>query len=483
MAVKLEHFTVIGESALEATAPARLDGWKSIARYLSRDRTTVMRWAATRGLPVHSFPGGKRASVYAIGPELDAWMAGHEGPEGIAGNGLAPTAVTKIGRREFMTGALAISGLGIIAVNVVRRQNRASSEIRPLMEQARLLLHQSTFETENEAIGLYREAVRLAPRNADAWGMLGYACAGASHWRDRVESESLREQATMGGQTALDLEPENALGELALAEALPYMGTNNWLPRDRRLRHALSAQPENPEILFALAFILRFTGHQAESAAMCEQIAPEYHSPIIYNVWIRALWSAGRKEEMERKLEKAASLYPSHKTLWRTRLEILMFSGRVDEATRIARDEQGRPSSIRESELKTLTAFADHLRDRDPGRMDSFLRDQQKNARQGVRQAINAIRFASMSGQIDEAFASAEAYCFSRGFEVGDNMGNGLFSTPDQRHTNFLFEPPTARMRADRRFAKLTEELGLERFWRESGRLPDYRRPASPLGS
>jgi hypothetical protein len=59
-------------------------------------------------------------------------------------------------------------------------------------------------------------------------------------------------------------------------------------------------------------------------------------------------------------------------------------------------------------------------------------------------------------------------------------MGNGLFSPLDQRRTNFLFEPPAAPMRADRRFAALTEELGLERFWRESRRPPDYRRGAVP---
>jgi hypothetical protein len=31
-------------------------------------------------------------------------------------------------------------------------------------------------------------------------------------------------------------------------------------------------------------------------------------------------------------------------------------------------------------------------------------------------------------------------------------------------------------MRADPRFGRLVEELGLDRFWRESGIQPDYRR-------
>lgn len=343
------------------------------------------------------------------------------------------------------------------------------------MQQARLLLHQFTRETQNQAIGLYREAVRRAPRDADAWGMLGYAYAVASHWRDRTESEMLREQAAMGGQSAMDLETENALGKLALAVALPYLGAKEWTTRDSGLRSALSMRPDNAEILFALAFILRFTGHSIEAATLCERISDQYRTPIIYNVWIRALWSAGQKSEMERILARAASLYPSHKTLWQTRLETLMFSGRPEEAARLAMDAQIRPASVSAAELQSIIGLTEQLKANDPDRARSYVFREQQNARDGVRHAINAIRVASVAGQVDQAFAIAEAYYFSRGFEVGDSLGNGLFSTPDQRHTNFLFEPPAAPMRADPRFAKLADELGLESFWRESRRPPDYR--------
>lgn len=54
----------------------RLDGWKAIARYIGRDRSTVIRWANERQLPVHSLPGGKSRTVYALRSELDAWVRG-----------------------------------------------------------------------------------------------------------------------------------------------------------------------------------------------------------------------------------------------------------------------------------------------------------------------------------------------------------------------------------------------------------------------
>lgn len=53
----------------------RLDGWKAIAAHFRRDRTTVMRWAAERGLPVYRMPGGKQSSVFAYEDELRDWSA------------------------------------------------------------------------------------------------------------------------------------------------------------------------------------------------------------------------------------------------------------------------------------------------------------------------------------------------------------------------------------------------------------------------
>lgn len=59
----------------------RFDGWKAIANFLGRERTTASRWARERGLPVHRVPGGQTGTVYALRSELEAWLAGN-GPNG-----------------------------------------------------------------------------------------------------------------------------------------------------------------------------------------------------------------------------------------------------------------------------------------------------------------------------------------------------------------------------------------------------------------
>lgn len=53
-----------------------IDSWKGIAAYLGRDVSTVMRWERSRNLPVHRLPGGRKATVYALATELDAWRCG-----------------------------------------------------------------------------------------------------------------------------------------------------------------------------------------------------------------------------------------------------------------------------------------------------------------------------------------------------------------------------------------------------------------------
>ncbi|MGB7283578.1 MAG: tetratricopeptide repeat protein [Candidatus Acidiferrum sp.] len=64
----------LGMQAPESPSEKRLDSWKEIAAYLDRDVTTVQRWEKREGMPVHRHLHDKRGSVYALGPELEAWL-------------------------------------------------------------------------------------------------------------------------------------------------------------------------------------------------------------------------------------------------------------------------------------------------------------------------------------------------------------------------------------------------------------------------
>lgn len=61
-----------------------------------------------------------------------------------------------------------------------------------------------------------------------------------------------------------------------------------------------------------------------------------------------------------------------------------------------------------------------------------------------------------------------------RRITIPDLKGRPGFS-PEQRQTRLLFEPVTRPLRSDPRFDPLVRDLGLERYWRQSGAPPDYR--------
>ena len=63
-----------GTSPSERPPEDRLDSWKEIAAYLSRDVTTVQRWEKREAMPVHRHQHDRIGSVYAFSSELDAWV-------------------------------------------------------------------------------------------------------------------------------------------------------------------------------------------------------------------------------------------------------------------------------------------------------------------------------------------------------------------------------------------------------------------------
>jgi len=93
--------------------PERIDGWKSIGAYFGRDRTTAIRWARERDLPVHRLPGGKSATVYALRGELEAWAQSRSKSEA---EKLAQDTAKPVGRRRFRPMLAALTALAAIGV-------------------------------------------------------------------------------------------------------------------------------------------------------------------------------------------------------------------------------------------------------------------------------------------------------------------------------------------------------------------------------
>jgi TolB-like protein/Tfp pilus assembly protein PilF len=104
------------------SAKDRLDSWKEIAAYLSRDVTTVQRWEKREGMPVCRHLHDRSGSVYAFRSKLDAWMRSRSltvpeenGNTGSPSRLLAPTSATRLSRNrwEWLL-ALSAVALGLV---------------------------------------------------------------------------------------------------------------------------------------------------------------------------------------------------------------------------------------------------------------------------------------------------------------------------------------------------------------------------------
>lgn len=346
-------------------------------------------------------------------------------------------------------------------------------EVESLMVQARQLQEQNSLSAQNQAVGLYERAVKLAPSYADAWGRLGVICAVCSHYRERPEALRLRAKGESAGNRALQLDRANVYGQMALAIARPFIGY--WAEWDRRMTAALAKEPRNDDVLTYRAVMLQFEGRAAESVPLYQRISERPMRPAVYTNYLKALWTSGHPVELDDAMDDAASLYPSQPSIWFTRFQIFAFSGRTGTAIAMAEDSQGRPE-LDDKSIAYLVKLARAIGDPASADRDSVMAEEIDGAHSGAGQAEVAIRNASALGRVDDAFRIADAYYFGHGFTIPDFPAKGSVFSPDQRQTRLLFEPVTAPMRADRRFEPLVAQLGLDRYWRQSGIAPDYRR-------
>ncbi len=368
-------------------------------------------------------------------------------------------------------GAIAAAGAGFGIVRALRPT--MPPEIDGLITQSWHLMDQDTLEGHNQAIGLLRRVVELAPDYADGWGLLGVAYAVPSHQGERTDGLMLRARARAAATRALALDAGNGIGELALALELPTIG--HWRARDRHFDRALADRPDDDDVLTFVGAAQHANGRPSAAIDLYDRIRQRPLRPLPYSNFIRALWSAGRIEETDRALDDATALYPTQANIWYDRFCVYVSSDRAEAALALVTDPASRPPQFDGSAAAHMADVAKAARDPGSPNAERALAMMVEKARSSAFVAQITLRFAGIIGALDTAFALADAYYFSRGFAIPDANRPGSATSLDQRWTRFLFEPQAAAMRADRRFEPLVAEIGLDAYWRASGKPPDYR--------
>ncbi|MEQ8311269.1 MAG: tetratricopeptide repeat protein [Sphingopyxis sp.] len=283
----------------------RLDGWKSIAAYFGRERTTVIRWSTERGMPVHRIPGSARGSVYALTEELDAWLARPDGDD-ISDAGVAPPiAATKATthpssswRAVSLAVLVAAAGIGL-AVYAWPEPPSTTSIPMPQNDQAAALYVEAraawarrTPAALTDAIAKLERVVAMEPQFAPAYSALADCYLLAREFGSLRDVEAFgRAQAAV--DTALKINPSHG-GALRARGFLDYWWHGDRNAASRSFRQSLAVDGKSAQTLFWFANALIDNGDFKEGlqrfteAQLVEPASPSIAADL---AWAR--WSTG----------------------------------------------------------------------------------------------------------------------------------------------------------------------------------------------
>ena len=384
-----------------------------------------------------------------------------------------PSAATpRITRRELMTGGGVLAGAAAVTLGtkLIRRDNTAP-EARELIKAARDDVLSGSIERLTNDISKLREAVRIAPQSAEAWGLLAYFTMVYWNFSPLEERSDLRARGLAAMKRAFALEPYQADALAAELYATPEF--RNWYNLERASRSALAHHPDHPGLNFALADVLVQVGRARDALDYLNKaLAAVPLGPPIHTYRITCLWDLGLLDEAEAAVNQSFDLMPRYYGVWFTRLYFLMFNGRAAEAWGMFSNVAARPLGIPDWNYDLTGQQVHALMTGDRTEIARTVANWKDANKLGTGFIENAAIFGAFVGDLDEAFRQLDELYFNTGTSgYYFAKEQGVYASKE-RHTYNLFRRPAAAMRRDPRFAKLTGEIGLDDYWRRTNSGP-----------
>jgi hypothetical protein len=391
----------------------------------------------------------------------------------------APGVQPPISRRAMLAGgtsiALALGGAGLWRA----RRDTQMIEVQRFVDRGDVLLRDAVPIEAGEALPPLRSALNIDPHDARALGLLALTQeTRANNGGSSNPGEALR-SAAASARAALRRDPNEPHARLAMLDITS--GSLDWSQMEHRLESLRASAPLNLHVLGSLTSFLQAAGRTSRSWVYNEQAAaaaPDSPTPQ----WRRVLrlWTGGRTESALALSERLLPLWPTHALVWNARFMLLAFTGRTGAAAAMFRDGAGPAHNahpVRLAQwLPTLDAFADPT----PVRIAQARDANMAAAHLNPGQATYAAMALGQLGEIDAAFAVIDALLLSKGPLVGQRPivpHSFAANSPSWCRTQWLFMPPLAGVRRDPRFDAVCEEIGLARYWRQRGVVPDNRLP------
>ena len=390
-----------------------------------------------------------------------------------SGPAIAPTKSLTSRRRVIAAaGASAVGAMAAGTLWLKPWRHRPDPEAVELVRRGDLAQRASRPDQTRQAVTYFERAVRVDPRYGAAWGALALSYTHSLDGFSEAQMASLPGRIRSAAAKALELDPDNADAQLALACIPPYY--RNWAKMEPELRRIRDRYPDHWLANGRLAILHYQVGRLLEGAELhLGVIARDPMIPGPYAFAATALSRAGRIQEADALFEDAADRWPANPLLWFARYDHLLFSGRPGSAVALVMDPEARPSGLGDPDVETLLTLARAADRQRPADVEATFRDLLAVTTADARSIGDAAPIFALFGRLDLTFASLERYFLDRG-SFGPSSPIGPYT---RRYTDFLYSSPMAAVRADPRFAELTRAIGLDDYWRSAGMKPPYLRP------
>jgi len=314
----------------DAASDKRLDGWKAIANYFRRDRTTVMRWARERNLPVHRLPGGVQGSVFALESELAAWaVAFNDVHPGDTPSPETSPPMAGDRRRWWPLALLALVPIaGTAAVLIGQPEQPPDHDAQAIVRAtlpddpqaaadyaaARDLWAQRSGDSLRRSIALYDRVISRAPDFAPAYSGLAESWLIFREYGDASEGEAYR-HAQNAVDRAISLDPGLA-GAHRARGFIQYWWHYDASGAQQSFARALAIDPNDGLTHFWHANILSDLGDDAGARRAYDRariLLPG--TPAIEVERACAEWQAGRDAQAIAALTALKQRYPNDATI------------------------------------------------------------------------------------------------------------------------------------------------------------------------
>ncbi|RYD68475.1 MAG: tetratricopeptide repeat protein [Sphingomonadales bacterium] len=306
----------------------RLNGWKAIAAFFDRDRTTVARWARERDLPVHHIPGGKQRSVFAFEHELAAWARQHAAeveavdvPSVVEDPASLPPAVTAPRRWSWIVAAAFVSLVTFAAAYLLWPRQPAAPRPSPAHAAvmadylaARDAWARRTPEDIATSIRMYESIIARAPDFAPARAGLAEAWLIYREYGDVGDAKAFA-TAKIAASKAATLDPQLPAAHRALG-FISYWWDNEPADAVREFQQAIALDDRDSQTQFWYANVLADMG-EAEAAErhyrQARLLAPGSQPIAVEHAC--AQWQAGRDDLALKLMTALKAEYPSDATI------------------------------------------------------------------------------------------------------------------------------------------------------------------------